>query len=357
MKFPRMTGFVFSTSALLSLSALSLSAVAGNKGAQQQQQQMNGLTLQQVIAMCRTSEANEQIQPFKSGFTCNYNETMFVPVGTKSFTLENEGGLWAEAMIKEGMYRTELVPLPYQPTHQNGVCTVLEEWSRDVTVDVTFSGCAELEKIADHAAYCKAKAEDKLVESNHEVQDAKQQTPFAPVNGAGSYSKTGTVLSCNVDGPVQALPEDGGSCGTKTAGQQESQDDIVELPVLDDDGLTFQDASDQFSVTEQVDYDQQRMGTTVSVKHVPNWDFLNVLHSRRTHPVVQLDQTPDQSSWLDQAGLHKGDLIRRVNRERVRTAKDLKLKLKIASNSTKSVRIEFQRVGGKKWESKDVRVR
>lgn len=330
-------------SVLLSVFAWQAYAHEGAQG-QQQQQQRKGMTLQQLKEICASFEADEQIRPFTSHFDCFEERDFWVEVGQQRFPLPNRSSISFKAMIKDGKHQSEWVELPALAPTQWGTCPVLKKYLKTARFSVTINSCAELNAIPSEQAYC-AEALAPVWDSC-EQDEAKQPIMngefMTPTAGACEYVATGITLDCGGDvvPPKPHCQQQQQQC------QQQQQQCQGTAQQCQAQHQQCQQQQQQCHVDAPCDINE----AGAAVEEI----VFKKGHFHPKHRAVKIISTPIAGSWLARLGLGQGDIVEKINHDRIRSEKKFYTELAKAIADGGKIRIRYVPAGCTDGELKEL---
>ncbi len=305
------------------VSMLSWSSLVLAKDGAQQQTAKKGTSLADLKAICKNAEGNMQIQPFTSTFTCKEVRTFWNKVGIQKFPLANHSGVDIKAMIKDGAHQSDWESLPGHSEGQWGQCDVLEKIQATARYTVTFHSCAELEEVTTESEYCAKKLSTTWSECDKEqIEGMGFGTFVAPTAGQCEYVHLNIVKKCT-DGEViapskpqcqQQQQQQQQQC-QQQQGQQQQQQCAVQAQQQ-----AQQCAADDVSFTE-FDLGGDIRDVVISKEG-------GLFHHKHHKAVVVTDVAP--GGLLSILGLHKGDVVERINSHRTRNVNDFMIRIQEA---------------------------
>jgi len=175
-----------------------------------------GLSLQELRARCHQFEADRQIMPFVSTYTCGEERTFWVKTGERPIPLPNDSAVHIRVQMKDGCHDTDWWTIPVPVQDNVGSCDVVEQWRASARTTLTFHSCAELDEIASlgEDEYCKARLQPVWDECDAErgqqpfggTSSSSSQQPLQGPAGACEYAPTGLVRGCEPGGGPGQVP-------------------------------------------------------------------------------------------------------------------------------------------------------
>jgi len=293
---------------LLSMFAWQSYAHEGAQGQRQQQQQRGPSakqyrTLQELKDTCWSFRNNRQIKAFLNSFDCLEEREFWVEVGTQRFPLINRSSISFKALIKDGKHQSEWVALPGHAPEAWGTCPVLKKYVATAHHSVTINSCDELDAIRSEDEHCSLALADtwnacEMEQSAAQVADGNM---IFPMNSACQYTATNVTMSCT-DGDVlpskpqcQQQQQQAPCQGTA----QQCQHQMAQCDVVLDEPCHLNEAG---ASVREVDFKKSKF------------------HPH--HRAVVITSVPVEGSWLARLGLTEGDIVEKINHDRIRTEKD-----------------------------------
>lgn len=301
----------------------------------------HNLTLDELKAKCHEFENNSQIMKFNSSFVCSESKSFWVVKGQREVNLSTSSSVKIKALIKDDRHQTDWWEVPGGDQNQVAYCPVVEQWTATARATVAIKSCDQLDQISDEASFCSERLADTWRECEVERQQAMSAGGFdLPKAPLCQYQATGVEKSCNSDGPVRTPDQtcqQGGKdhhdqCATTTTSSSSSSSD-------DDDAI---------------DHVQELFGTVLGASLRETVVKRKViLFIKSNHKVIMVDSPVAEGSLLARLGLKQGDMISRVNDERVKDPNSFVVLLKRAKASGSAL-IDYKPVDSQKFVEKRV---
>jgi hypothetical protein len=307
------------------------------------------LNLRELQAICHQYESNDQYLPFTSQFSCSEDRTFWVKKGTQPLPLPNGSEIRIKALIKGNQHQTDWWSIPGRYNDQATSCDLYEQVRGTARMAVTIRSCAELDQIVSEEEFCKGLL---MPVWDGCAGDMASGTIGDGHVGNCEYAPTGLVKGCNVAAPAPVpVPADGFDGKIKIKVKDDDgkikvkvDDDKVKVKVKGNTphaGATVIAALQQAGVV--VD---GAAGTTTVVVEGPgplgaHVTAIKVKDGMFSHGMVQLQADPEKDSMLAKLNLGKGDVIARVNGEKVHNEAEL-LKVLQAAKKKGAVTIKFR---------------
>lgn len=298
--------------------------VAGSAFALSAAKKSTNLSLDELKALCHEKEQNDQIQKFKSTFSCSEERIFWVKKGEKRIPLDNQSIVRIKALVKNDTNQTDWWEVPSPTQTQEAICPVMEQWRTYARVTLPpFTNCAQLDAIVDEKSFCEEKLASVWAECSAERNQASQggqglQLPQAP---RCEYEATGVVKSCSEDGPV--LPTTDQSCqhgsGSKDCSNSSSSSSSSSNGEQALSGLQSQYA----------------IGAALREITVKRNFFI------RRYKVVLIDSPVAPGSLVAQMGLKQGDVVSHISDQRTPDIQTFERLLKEAKTRGAKSKIEY----------------
>jgi hypothetical protein len=287
------------------------------------------LSLGELQRRCHEMESNDQILPFTSQFTCSEERTFWVHRGSKVIPLPNGAEVKIKALIKGNQHQTDWWTIPGHSQDQATSCDMYEQVRGIARIATTLKSCAELDGIVSEAEFCKGLLMRVWDDCAGDMSSGNIKEGH---KGACEYIPTGVIRGCAVEEPTTSTS---GTSVSTTSGTSESSTTVsAHVPSETTPSTTSSATSSSFVPPEPVaPVAPCFLGAQVAVVKGKDGMF--------NHRMVQLQDEPQKGSMLSKLGLHKGDVIAKVNGERVQNQEELDRALK-AGRTKGPVTIKFK---------------